>query len=69
MTPDSGSDAMLAAASLFLCGAGLTLAGVGCRLRWPRSERRRRRRLSEMSVVFHAVAARPQRSKSRDRGP
>jgi hypothetical protein len=64
MSPDSASDLMITVAFLLLTGAGATLAGVVSRLRLPRSERRKRRRQSEMSAVFRAVALWYERSET-----
>jgi hypothetical protein len=56
MTPETWSDAIVAATFLLLSGVGSALSRVLFRLRWSRSEHRRRQRLSEMSEVFRAVA-------------
>jgi hypothetical protein len=68
MRPDPWSDLILAANFLFLSGAGPALAWAVFQLRWPRSELRRRRRLSEMSAASRAVADWRESSQARNRG-
>ena len=58
MGPDSGTDAIVGFLML-LTGVGGTALSVGMsQFRWPRSEHRRKRRLSETTAVFRAVADR-----------
>jgi hypothetical protein len=68
MRPDSGSDLILSAALLLASGVGTAVSWLVFRLRWPRSEHRRRQKSSEMSAVFRAVADRREPPEVRSRG-
>ena len=58
MGPDSGTHAIVGFLML-LTGVGGAALSVGMsQFRWPRSERRRKRRISETTAVFRAVADR-----------
>jgi hypothetical protein len=67
MSPGSLSHVILATSLLIVSGVGTAASCFVSWPRWPPSEHRRRRRLSEMSAVFSAVADRMGRCDSRYR--
>jgi hypothetical protein len=66
MMPDLESE-VIVVTILLLTGVAIALAGKLSRVRWPWSEQRGEQRLSEMSVVFRAVADWSERSQTRCR--
>jgi hypothetical protein len=68
MTPETESNAMIAATFLLLSSVGFTVSWIALRFRrWSQSEHRREQRLSEMAEVFRAVADWWERSEARCR--